>query len=176
MNRTLKTFVCFLLLVCVCPYLYPQDAKSYITIEGQVIDADVNLPLAGATIVIKGSNLGTATDVDGNFKLRIPKDSESFTVSFIGKESATIKIREKGGRYKIMLKDDAAKMEDVVVTGYRTISKTRMTGAAESITSEKIENKGFSSVGDILRGELPGVRARLKSGKLGEQPEIVFVG
>ena len=176
MNRTLKTFVCFLLLVCVCPYLYPQDAKSYITIEGQVIDADVNLPLAGATIVIKGSNLGTATDVDGNFKLRIPKDSESFTVSFIGKESATIKIREKGGRYKIMLKDDTAKMEDVVVTGYRTISKTRMTGAAESITSEKIENKGFSSVGDILRGELPGVSARLKSGKLGEQPEIRIRG
>ena len=65
-----------------------------------------------------------------------------------------IKIRQKGGRYKIMLKDDAAKMEDVVVTGYRTISKTRMTGAAESITSEKIENKGFSVNSDELRRPL----------------------
>lgn len=176
MNRTLKSFLCLLLLLCICPYSYSQEATSYVIIQGQVIDAEVNMPLTGATVVLKDSNIGTATDENGYFNLAVPADAGYFIVSFVGKEPVTLKVRPKGGKYKIMLKDDTQQIEDVVVTGYRTISKTRMTGATETITSEKIENKGFSSVGDILRGELPGVSTRLKSGKLGEQAEIRIRG
>ena len=142
MNRTLKSFLCLLLLLCLCPYSYSQEATSYVIIQGQVIDAEVNMPLTGATVVLKDSNIGTATDENGYFNLAVPADAGYFIVSFVGKEPVTLKVRPKGGKYKIMLKDDTQQTEDVVVTGYRTISKTRMTGATETITSEKIENKG----------------------------------
>jgi len=178
MNHSLKLIVLSgMLLISAFHILFAQNTSSYVTIEGQVVDGNDNLPLVGATIRIVGkNNLGTATDMEGYFNLSVPADCESFTVSFIGKETVTLKIRPKGGKYKIMLKDLTTMTDDVVVTGYRTISKTRMTGAAESITSEKIANKGFSSVGDILRGQLPGVSTRLKSGKLGEEAEIRIRG
>ena len=177
MNHLLKPLMLLcLFLVIPCHPVLSQN-ESYITIEGQVIDSNENLPLAGATIRISGKkNIGTATDLSGKFKLSVPTGTESFSVSFIGKETVTVKIRPKIQTYKVMLKDMAATTDVVVVTGYRTISKTRMTGSAESISSEKIANKGFSSVGDILRGQLPGVSARLKSGKLGEQAEIRIRG
>ena len=178
MDRLLKSMALFcLLLISSGHLLYSQQASSFVTIEGQVMDAEENLPLAGATVRISGNdNIGTATDMDGYFKLEVPAGTEFFTVSFIGKETVSIKLRAKGGKYKVMLKDFATLTDDVVVTGYRTISRTRMTGATESISSEKIANKGFSSVGDILRGQLPGVSTRLKSGKLGEQAEIRIRG
>lgn len=177
MNRLLKSIALFcLLLISSCHFLYSQTSST-VTIEGQVMDGNANIPLAGATVRVSGkNNIGTATDLDGNFKLEVPKETESFSVSFIGKETVTLKVKPKGGKYKVMLMDLATMTEAVVVTGYRTISKTRMTGAAESVTSEQIENKGFSSVGDILRGQMPGVSTRLKSGKLGEQPEIRIRG
>lgn len=178
MNSLLKSIMFLgLLLISSNHSLYAQKTLSPITIEGEVIDANVNLPLIGATVLVPGKdNVGTATDLEGKFKLTVPAGTESFSVSFIGKETATVKVNPKIRRYKVMLKDLATMTEAVVVTGYRTISKTRMTGAAESISSEKIANKGFSSVGDILRGQLPGVSTRLKSGKLGEQAEIRIRG
>lgn len=77
---------------------------------------------------------------------------------------------------QITLKENVAEVEEVVVTGYQTINKTRMTGAVEVVTAKDIANKGYVSVGDVLRGSLAGVSTRNTSGKLGALPEIRIRG
>lgn len=151
------------------------DKQTTKIIRGVVMDSESNTPLAGATVRFKDSSVGMATDMDGKFQLRMPQNASTLVVTFIGKQTVEVKLTSKL-YYQILLADIATEADEVVVTGYRSISKTRMTGAAESISSKEIENKGFSSVGDVLRGSLSGVSARLTSGKLGETPEIRIRG
>lgn len=146
------------------------------TIMGTVIDSEDNEPLPGATVRFKGTNVGVVTDKDGRFSMTVPPNGRVIVVSFVGKQPAEIALKSKLTQYRVMLTDHYALSDEVVVTGYRSITKTRMTGSSESVTSKEIANKGFSSVGDIMRGTLGGVSARLTSGKLGESPEIRIRG
>ena len=146
------------------------------TIMGTVIDSEANEPLPGATVRFKGTNVGVVTDKDGRFRMTVPQKGRVIVVSFVGKQPVEITLKAKTTQYRVLLTDQYAVSNEVVVTGYRSITKTRMTGASESVTSKEIANKGFSSVGDILRGTLGGVSTRLTSGKLGESPEIRIRG
>ena len=136
------------------------------TIMGTVIDSEANEPLPGATVRFKGTNVGVVTDKDGRFRMTVPQKGRVIVVSFVGKQPVEITLKAKTTQYRVLLTDQYAVSNEVVVTGYRSITKTRMTGASESVTSKEIANKGFSSVGDILRGTLGGVSTRLTSGKL----------
>ncbi|MDD6507156.1 MAG: SusC/RagA family TonB-linked outer membrane protein [Prevotellaceae bacterium] len=146
------------------------------TVMGVVIDAEANEPLPGATVRFKNTTVGVISDAEGKFRMTVPEKGKVLTVSFVGKTTVDVPLKSGTTHYKILLEDQNAVSGEVVVTGYRSISKTRMTGAAESVTSKDIANKGFSSVGDILRGSLSGVSTRLSSGKLGETPEIRIRG
>ena len=114
------------------------------TVMGVVIDAEANEPLPGATVRFKNTTIGVISDAEGKFRMTVPEKGKVLTVSFVGKTTVDVPLKSGTTHYKILLEDQNAVSGEVVVTGYRYISKTRMTGAAESVTSKDIANKGFS--------------------------------
>ena len=117
-------------------------------IKGTVIDAN-NDPLLGVTIMVKGTTTGTITDVDGNFSIK-GKTGETLIVSYIGMQTQEVVFR--GQPLKIMLKDDAQALEEVVVVGYGTMRKKDLTGSVIQVRPDKIANENPKTVQDILRG------------------------
>lgn len=155
------------------PVQQPQERKGVVT--GRVTDEEGS-PLPGVTVRLKGAPYGTTTDVNGRFRLPVPDGKEhALLFSFVG--MVTREVVCKDGENEIVLEENVAMLEEATVTtGYQTIDKTRMTGAVETVNSRQIANKGFASVGDILRGAMSGVSSRLTSGKPGALPEIRIRG
>ncbi|MEG2227491.1 MAG: SusC/RagA family TonB-linked outer membrane protein [Odoribacter sp.] len=133
-------------------------------------------PLPGVSVMIKGTMVGVATDVNGKFLVKIPEMKDLVLVfSFIGMEKQEIAYRGQQNM-KVVLKEMAAQMDEVVVTGYQTIKKTRMTGSTETVTSKDIVNKGYTSVEEVLKGQMPGVATMSISGRPGAQAQIRIRG
>lgn len=146
-------------------------------IKGRIIDVATGEPLVGATVKVEGISIGTTSGSDGTYRLSLSNSYRVVSVvySYIGYEDGKVRVH-KSGIYDVALKEQDMALSEVVVTGYQTINKTRMTGAVEAITAKDITNKGYASVGEVLRGALPGVSARVTSGKLGAEPEIRIRG
>ena len=152
-----------------------NDVKK-ITIRGVVKDKDGEV-LPGVSVVLKGSSVGVATDVKGEFSLTIADNGPVILqFSFIGMKVKDVLYTPQEKPIVVILEEDITQVEEVVVTGYQTINKTRMTGAVEVVTAKEIANKGYVSVGEVLRGTLAGVNTRNTSGKPGALPEIRIRG
>lgn len=153
------------------------EEEKRVVIRGRVTD-EKKEPLPGVTVRQKGAYYGTTTDVGGRFSLTVPAGSSkeyALLFSFVGMVTREVMCHE--GENEIVLEENVTMLEEATVTtGYQTINKTRMTGAVETVNARDISNKGFASVGDILRGAMSGVSSRLVSGKPGAQPEIRIRG
>lgn len=144
-------------------------------IQGSVIDEN-GRSLPGVSVVIKGTTIGVATDIDGNFSITVPEMKELILCfTFIGMEKREV-VYEGQEKLKVVLKESASEMDEVVVTGYQEIKKTRMTGAVEVVTAKDIVNKGFTSVEDVLKGTLAGVTTMSITGRPGAQSQIRIRG
>lgn len=130
-----------------------KDSKSR-RITGKVVDQK-NEPLIGATIKVQGENLGTVTDVDGNFSLTVPASSSAIELSYIGMEPETVSVRDKN-TLRIIMKESQHLLDDVVVTGYQTLSKERSTGSFGKISSETLELKRMDNLSNMMEGEFAG--------------------
>lgn len=148
-----------------------QPEKKTCVITGRVLDEEGD-PLPGVTVRLKGAPYGTTTDAEGRFRMTVPEGKEHpLLFSFVG--MVTREVMCKPGENEVVLTENVTMLEEATVTtGYQTINKTRLTGAVETVTAREISNKGFASVGDILRGAMSGVSSRLTSGKPGAIPEI----
>lgn len=156
------------------PVQEPEKKKT-VVITGRVTDEQKD-PLPGVTVRLKGAYYGTTTNHEGRFSLTVPMEKEyPLLFSFVGMVSREVVCKE--GENEIVLEENVTMLEEATVTtGYQTIDKTRMTGAVETVNARDISNKGFASVGDILRGAMSGVSSRLVSGKPGAMPEIRIRG
>lgn len=151
----------------------PQVKEQLIT--GQITDAGGH-PLPGVSVVIKGTTIGVASDANGKFTIKVAETPNLVLIfSFIGMEKQEVSYKGQEN-LKIVMKESAAEMDEVVVTGYQDIKKTRMTGSTETVTSKDIMNKGFTSVDEILKGTMPGVASMNLSGRPGAQAQVVIRG
>lgn len=128
-----------------------------IEVSGKIVDENGE-GLPGVSIVVKGTTTGTATDVDGNYRLVIPEDKKNGILVFssIGFETQEITIGNQSIINLTMLADVHA-LEEVVVTGYMTQRKADLTGAVAIVSSEEIEKNNFSNVMQSLQGKVPGM-------------------
>ena len=132
-----------------------REAKTgeYIRVVGLVANEDDN-PIPGATVVLKGSTLGTATNLDGRYTLVLPKPSNIvLTFSFIGMETKEVKYTGQD-TINVKLKEDVKQMDEVVVTGYQTIKKRSMAGSVSSVKAEDlfVDNAAvFASKGEMRK-------------------------
>ncbi|APZ46071.1 hypothetical protein BW723_07070 [Polaribacter reichenbachii] len=163
------------LLLIVLFNFYAFITFSQITIKGKVVSAEDNQPLPGATIMVKGTKLGTYTGFDGAFTLNITKEAKTIIVSYLG--FITQEININGSDYiNCSLAVDSSQLEEVVIIGYGSAKKNTVTGAVSSINSEAIENRPVTRVEQALSGQLAGVSVRATSGDLGAPIQVSVRG
>jgi TonB-linked SusC/RagA family outer membrane protein len=122
-------------------------------------------PIIGASVLIKGSTSGTITNVDGKFSIDAASKS-ILIVSYIGYLSTEIPVGQKSN-IAVVLKEDAKNLEEVVVVGYGVQKKVNVTGSVASVNGKTISKSPVSNITNALVGNLPGLRATLRTGEPG---------
>lgn len=131
------------------------EQSKGILVKGTVFDED-KLPIIGANIMVKGTSLGTITDMDGNFNLTVPYEDAVLTVSFIGYTTKDIPL--KGQRQlNITLVEDSKTLQEVVVIGYGSQKKTTLTGSVASVNVKELSQSPSANITNALAGRLPGL-------------------
>ncbi|PJJ75927.1 TonB-linked SusC/RagA family outer membrane protein [Thermoflavifilum aggregans] len=134
-------------------------------ISGRIVDSTTNTPLSGVTVRVKGTNNGTTTDANGDFKLEVP-DNAILLISFIGYETKEIKISNQLSLF-IRLVPTSIGLNQLVVVGYGTQRKEDLTGALDVIDGNELIKRQVASTSNILIGMAPGVSVTQQSGKPG---------
>ena len=128
---------------------------------------DVLGPVAGASVVVKGTTNGTVTDMDGNFVLEV-NNGDVLQISFIGYVTQEIKYTGQA-TLTVNLMEDTQKLEEVVVVGYGTQKKATLTGAVEQVSSKVLESRAITNVGAALQGATPGLVVTRSSSRPGNE-------
>jgi TonB-linked SusC/RagA family outer membrane protein len=143
-----------------------------IVVNGIVLD-ETGAPLPGANVQVKGTNLGTITDFDGNFSLEIPSSESVIVISYIG--YATQEVSYDGQKsLSITLEPSAASLDEVVVIGYGSVAKKELTGSVAQ--AENIDNRAVTKVEEALQGNVPGVTIVSDGGDPTSTPTIKIRG
>lgn len=125
-------------------------------VRGVVVDKQ-GIPLPGTTIVLKGTASGVVADSTGGFQIRLPeKGAHVLVFSFVGMKKQEIAV-EKKEFIRVTMEEDSENLDDVVVTGYQTISKERATGAYSIVDAETLGRKPTSNLAQALVGLVPGL-------------------
>ncbi|HNB62762.1 MAG TPA: TonB-dependent receptor plug domain-containing protein, partial [Saprospiraceae bacterium] len=151
-------------------YFYAYQNNT-ITVEGTVTGSD-GMPVAGATITVKGQNEGTVTDADGRFLIKVAEDA-ILVVSSVGYVSVEVKAASV---VNVVLQVDNLLLNQVVVVGYGSQSKKNITGSISSVEGEEFANRPVFSTAQALQGKAAGVQVTQPSGKPGTEFSIRIRG
>ena len=132
-----------------------SDGKGVLKVKGTVYDEKGN-PIPGATVRVNGTTIGTATNIDGFYTINVPHEKKSLLISFIGYSPVEIEANERIA-CNVTLNPDSQKIDEVIVTGYQTISKERATGSFAVITPKELEGKLQTNIMDRLEGKIAGL-------------------
>lgn len=143
------------------------------SVSGNVVD-EQGEAVIGATVMEKGTKNATVTDFDGNFTIKLG-ERKVLVISYIGMVTQEVNVAGKSN-VKVVMKEDATTLQDIVVVGYGTMKKTDLTGSVSSIETEKLNAKGASSAIGNLQGSVPGVNITQSSGRAGSGFDIEIRG
>ncbi len=147
-----------------------------IDIKG-LVSSEKDLPLAGVSIVVKGTKRGVATDGKGEFELKNISSDAVLVVSVTGYKTEEIPVSNfKSGFFHIRLKEEAAVLQDVVVTGFQNIDKKKFAGSAAHLKADDVKMDGVADVSRMLEGRVAGVSVENVSGTFGSAPKIRIRG
>ena len=141
-------------------------------VSGVVVDAKGE-PVIGASIQAKGTTQGTISDYDGKFEMDVPESVKTLVVSFVGMATQEVAA---GKNIKVVMSENSEVIQEVVVTGYGTVSKGAYAGSAQAVKAEDIEKKNPSDVTKALAGEVAGVQVVTSSGQPGTVASIRIRG
>lgn len=172
--RQLITWACAVLLLTL-PGLtaQSQDPNQEKTITGTVNDAG-GLPIPGVNVLIKGTERGVLTDSDGRFSLQVAT-GETLVFSFVGMESVEQTVDERN-TYQVVLQEDRAQLDEVVVIGYGTQRREDVTSAVASIGSEDFIKSSAKDAASLIKGKVAGLVVNEPSGNPTESSEISLRG
>ncbi len=156
------------------PVTVPEPAQIVQTaVTGRVSDPS-GQPLTGVSVMVPGTNIGTSTDLSGNYSLQVDADA-TLTFTFLGYASQTVPVN---GRpvIDVVLREDAVALEQLVVVGYGTQKKINLTGAVSQIESDVIEDRPAPNVSRLLQGTLPNLNIRMVDGSPTRSPDFNIRG
>jgi TonB-linked SusC/RagA family outer membrane protein len=153
--------------LCVCHTLLAQ-----VTVTGKVTDAKDGLPIAGATVSIKNSNLATVTRNDGSFSISTPANA-TLIVSFIGYNSVEVPASPN---LSVSLSPGTSALAEVVVTGYGTQIKRELTSSVTRVKGSEVTNVPVPNFNQALQGRAAGVFVEANNGKIGEGVKVRIRG
>lgn len=160
-----------LLLVCLFTSVGLMIAQTPRKVTGVVISEEDDQPVVGASVLIKGTTLGTVTNIDGQFTIdNAPSTARTLKVSYIGMKTQEVAI--KAGTIKIILQPDSEVLEEVVVTGMQKMDKRLFTGASTKLTADNVKLNGMADISRGLEGRAAGVSVQNVSGTFGTAPKI----
>ncbi len=150
----LRSLLYFLTLVFFVPLIgYSQD----VTITGTVTDQTTKVGMPEVSVTLKGTSVGTTTNGSGSYSINVPANGGTLVFTMIGYGSQEIAIAGKTV-INVAMSTASNNMDEVVVIGYGTASKRKLTGAVSSIKATQLENENPSTVQDVLRGNVSGVQ------------------
>lgn len=148
--------------------------SQQVQISGTVTSATDNLPMPGASIVIKGSVTGTTTDINGKYTLKA-NPGQVLVFSFMGMNSQEVTITAASKIVNILLTEAAATLQEVVVVGYGTQRITKVSGAISTVKAKDIERQKPMRVEEALQGRASGVSV-IQNGSPGSKPTVLIRG
>lgn len=135
--------------------------------------------LPGVAVVVKGSSTGTATDLQGRFKMGVPQGKNTLNFSSVGMKSVQREVEGKGEgeiSVSVTMEEDVAELDEVVITGMETIKRDHMTGSASVLTAKDLRSQGISSIDRVLEGAIAGLNSTTLSGAPGTRAKITIRG
>ena len=164
-----KLLITLTVLLGLCLSTFAQQLQITGTVKDQT-----GTPVAGATILIEGTTIGSTSNADGSYTISAPSDAK-LLISFIGYQPQQIAVAGKT-RIDITLKEDSQAIDDVIVVAFGTAKKEAFTGSATVIKSDDIAKSQQSNVAQALAGKVAGVQLTNTSGQPGSSPEIRIRG
>jgi TonB-linked SusC/RagA family outer membrane protein len=162
------------------PALFLLLASSIIhgqkTINGEVYDAASGEPLIGATIVLEGTTVGTITDTDGKFTLQNLSATDVMVISYVGYVRERVQVGEQT-EVRIMLREDLAQIEEIIVTAIGIKSEKKALGyAAQEVSGDDVTNAQQSNIVNALSSKVAGINVTSSSGTPGASSDITIRG
>lgn len=143
-----------------------------IKVTGVVINEEDGEPIIGASIIVKGTTIGTVTDFDGAFSLDADKKAH-LQVSYVGMKTQEVAVQPK---LRIVLSSDSQQLDDVIVVAYGTAKKSTFTGSASTVGAKDLDIRPINNVAQALEGAAPGLQVSSTNGQPGESPKISIRG
>ncbi|MBR6446432.1 MAG: TonB-dependent receptor [Prevotella sp.] len=148
-------------------------AMAQTQVSGTVVSQDDGEPVVGATVMVVGTNVGTATNMDGKFTLTCPKGHDLLRITYVGMEPIEVTARPN---MRIVLTSDQSALDEVIVVAYGTSKKSSFTGSASTVNSQSIEKRPITNVTAALEGNATGIQVTSASGQPGESAAVRIRG
>ncbi|MDD4199106.1 MAG: TonB-dependent receptor [Paludibacter sp.] len=145
-------YILISLLVCALT-VHAQGIK----VTGKVIDNTTNEAIIGGSVLVRGTNTGTITDLDGNFSITVSSPNAVLVFSYVGMQTKEITVGEKVSGLTITLSPETKLLEEVVVVGFGTQKKVNLTGAVKSIDNKVFESRPIANAVQGLQGAIAGL-------------------
>jgi TonB-linked SusC/RagA family outer membrane protein len=151
------------------------NLSAQVSIKGTVTSATDKEPIPGASVVIKGTTIGTTTDIDGRYSIKAPDAQSILVFSCIGYEDVLIPADGKE-LINVAMNEKMEKLDDVVVMGYSNKTKNEITSAVSVISSDKLVDVTSQNIESMLQGKVAGVSVVNSSGQPGSEPLVRIRG
>lgn len=143
------------------------------TVSGTVVSAEDGQPIIGASVTVKNTSIGVATNADGRFSFSVPENTKKIIISFVGMITQEVNT---GSNLTITLSPDEKTLDEVMVVAYGTAKRSQFVGSAKVVTSDKISTKSTSNITNALQGVVAGVQVVNGSGQPGTAASIRIRG
>lgn len=159
------------LLLCIFTSIGLVSAQTT-SVRGVVISGEDNEPIIGASVLAKGTTVGTVTDIDGAFSLNVPNSAKALVISYIGMETQEVAV---ASNVRVVLQSDTQDLDEVIVVAYGTVKKASFTGSASVVKADEITSQKESFV-KSLQGKVAGIRVGGSTGDPGSNQNIQIRG
>lgn len=161
----------FLLMFCA----FQMNAQTTYKVSGVILDSETNAPLIGVTVLEKGTSSGTVTDFDGRYSLNLSTPDAVLIFSYTGYEPQEVPIAGRS-TIDISLAAGSEILDEVVVIGYKTISRKDLTGAVGSVGADAMTARNLTNPLEAVQGNVAGVQISNSTGRLGDGFDITIRG
>ena len=162
-----------LLMACLASSIGVASAQTQ-KVTGQVISAEDGMPVIGAAIIVKGTSIGTVSDLDGKFSLEVPADAKTIFISYVGLKTKEMPV---ASFLNVKLESDSQALDEVVVTAMGISREKKSLGyAIQEVGAEELTKAGQISVTGALSGKVAGVQVNQFGGSVGASSRISVRG
>ncbi len=151
------------------------NIQAQITVTGKIVSAIDQEPLPGVNVVVKGTNIGTISDIDGNYSISVPSTDVTLVFSMVGMLTEEVLVGNQT-TIDINMVTDVVGLDELVVVGYGTMRKRDIAGSVVSVDGEDLVEIKSNNVLEALQGKVPGLDVTPTNGRAGSGVDMLIRG